>query len=208
MDAGAEFLLRQIALLEKFLHQRVVGFGDVLDELAVQFLYLRLPFAGGGFLGVFAGAVGRVGHDFVAQHVQHLVETRPGIHRHVHRKDVPPEMLLRRLQHRVEIHVLLVERVDDDHFREAVAGGVIPHAVGAHAEAVLRVNDDQREIADAQRAQTFADEIQIAGRVNDVELLAHPFGVHQRGGDGNLPVLFADVIIGNGGAVGDAAHAR
>jgi hypothetical protein len=116
-------------------------------------------------------------------------------------------MFLRAFQHRVEIHVLLVERVDDDHFREAVAGGVIPHAVGAHAEAVLRVNDDQREIADAQRAQAFADEIEIAGRVNDVELLARPFRVQQRGGDGNLPLLFADVIIGDGRAVGDAAHA-
>ena len=36
MDAGAEFLLRQAALLEILVHQRVVGFGDVLDEFAVQ----------------------------------------------------------------------------------------------------------------------------------------------------------------------------
>ena len=54
MDAGAEFLLRKTALLEKLVHQFVVRLGDVFDELAVQFLDLRLPFAGGRFLLVFA----------------------------------------------------------------------------------------------------------------------------------------------------------
>ncbi len=181
MNAGAEFLLRQAALLEKLFHQRVVRLRDVLDELAVQFLDLRLPLAGRRFLRVFAGAVGCVGDDFVAQHVQHLVEAGAGVDRHIQRKDVPAEMLLRGLHHRVEIHVLLVERVDDDHFRDAVIGRIIPHAVCADAEAVLRVDDDQREIADAQRAQAFADEIQVAGRVNDIEFLSHPFRVQQRG---------------------------
>lgn len=34
-----------------------------------------------------------------------------------------------------------------------------------------------------------------------------PVGVEQGGVDGNLPLLFALVIIGHGGAVGDAAEA-
>ena len=110
-------------------------------------------------------------------------------------------------QHLVEIRFLLVERVDDDHFRDAVLRGVFPDRVRAHADAVLRVDDDEREIADAQRAQTFADEIRVARAINDVELLPQPFEVQQRGGDGNLPVLFAVVIIGNRRAGGDAAHA-
>ncbi len=66
------------ALLEKFVHQLVVGLGDVFDELAVQFLDFGLPFAGGRFFLIFAGTVRRVGDDFIAQHVQHLVETGPG----------------------------------------------------------------------------------------------------------------------------------
>ncbi len=49
VDAGAEFLLGKTALLEKLVHQLVIGLGDVFDELAVQFLDLGLPFAGGRF---------------------------------------------------------------------------------------------------------------------------------------------------------------
>ena len=69
------------------------------------------------------------------------------------------------------------------------------------------VHDDEREIPDAQCAQAFTDEIRVAGAVEHVELLAEPLEVHQRRGDGNLPLLFADVIVGHGRAGGDAAHA-
>ncbi len=207
MDAGAKFLLRQAALFEKLVHQLVVGLGDVLDQLAVQFLDLRLPFAGGRLFLVFAAGIGRVGHHFIAQHVQHPVEAGAGIHRNVQRKDAPAKPLLHLAHHRVEIHVLLVHPVHHDHFRDAVAGRVIPHPVGADADPVLRVNHHQREIADAQRAQPFADEVEITGRINDVELFPHPLRVQQRSGDGNLAVLFADVVIRHRGAVGDAAHA-
>ena len=69
------------------------------------------------------------------------------------------------------------------------------------------MNDHQREIADAQRAQSFADEVEVTWRVNDVELLARPLRVQQRRRNRNLPVLFADVVIRHRRAVGDAAHA-
>ena len=207
MDAGAEFLLRQAALLKIFAHQAVVGFGDVLDEFAMQRLDLFAEFAGGGFLGVFAGAVGGVGDDLVAQNVERAVEAGAGVHRHAQWKNVPAEMFLRGFQDGVEIRVFLVRAVDDDHFWDAVIMRVIPDAVGAHAEAVVRVNHHQREIADAQRAQAFADEVEVAGRVNDVEFFARPFQVQQRGGDGDLPLLLADVVIGDGRAVGDPAQA-
>ena len=179
----------------------------MLDQLAVQFLDLRFQFAGGRLFLVFAAGIGRVGHDLVAQHVERAVEAGAGIHRHAQRKDVPAKPFLHLAHHRVEIHVLLVHRVHHDHFRNAVTGRVIPHPVGADAEPVLRMNHHQREIADAQRAEAFADEVEITRRVNDVELLARPLRVQQRRRDRNLPVLFADVIIGHRGAVGDAAHA-
>ena len=72
---------------------------------------------------------------------------------------------------------------------------------------MLGVNDHEREVGHAQRAQRLADEIEIARRVHDVEFFAQPFGVEQRGLDGDLPVFLAMMIIGNGGAFGDAAHA-
>ncbi len=38
VNAGANFLLGKPALVEKLRQQRVVGFGDVLDQFAVQLL--------------------------------------------------------------------------------------------------------------------------------------------------------------------------
>ena len=151
VDAGAKFLLRQAAFFEKLVHQLVVGLGDVLDQLAVQFLDPRFQFTGGRLFLEFAAGIGRIGHDLVAQHVERAIEAGAGIHRHTQRKDVPAKPFLHLFHHRVEIHVLLVHRVHHDHLRNAVAGRVIPHPVGADAETVLRVNDHQREIADAQR---------------------------------------------------------
>ena len=78
MDAGAKFLLGRAALIEKLVHQRVIGLGNVLDQLAVQFLDLRFQFAGGGLLLEFAAGIGRVGHDLVAQHVEGRLNPGPG----------------------------------------------------------------------------------------------------------------------------------
>ena len=179
MDAGPEFLLRQAALLEKFVHQFVVGFRNMLDEFAVQVLHLRLPFAAGRFLRVFAAGIRVVGHHVVAQHIQHAAETGTGIDGDRQRKHMPTKPFPRLTQHGVKIHVLLVHGIDHNHLRDAVMRRVIPHPLRAHAEAVLGVNDHQREIADAQRAQPLADEIEIARRVDDVELLPRPFRVQQ-----------------------------
>ena len=81
MDARPEFLLRQGALLKILVHQLVVRFGDVFDEFAVERRGFFRPFAGGGFLGVFAGAVRGVGDNFTAKHVERAVETGAGVHR-------------------------------------------------------------------------------------------------------------------------------
>src|SRR5439155_13350294 len=82
----------------------------------------------------------------------------------------------------------------------------IPHALRAHADAVLRVDQHECEIRHALCRKRLADEVEIARRVEDVELLAHPRAMQQRRLRGNLALPLADVIIRNGGALRDAAH--
>jgi hypothetical protein len=86
-------------------------------------------------------------------------------------------------------------------------GGVFPDLVGADADAVEGVDDDEGEVADAQGAEAFADEIEVTRGIDDVELLVEPFGMEEGGVDGDLAVFFVGVIIGEGGAGGDAAEA-
>ncbi len=142
MNAGAELLLGQPALVEVFGQQGVVGFGDVLDQFGVQLFDLGLPLAGGGRLGEFAVRVGDVvGDDLVAQDVQHLVEAGAGIDRQIHGKYAGPVMLPRRRQHFVKMGIEFVHGVDDQDLGDAEIGGVFPDPLGADADAVLGMDD-------------------------------------------------------------------
>ena len=176
MQARAHFLLGQAALGEELLHQRVVRLGDVFDELAVQLLAPARP------TGPLAGASVYLPLLSPAKVMTSLRGTSstwlnpgPGIDRDGQREDPFAEMLADLGQALVEIRLLLVEGIDHDHLGNAVLGGELPDRVGAHADAVVGVNDDHGEIADPQGAERLADEIGVARAVDDVELLAEPF---------------------------------
>src|SRR5437762_4152041 len=66
------------------------------------------PFAARRFLAKLPVPVVFICHHFVAQDVEHLVEVRPGIDRHVQRKHFRPVMCARVGQHFVEVRVLFV----------------------------------------------------------------------------------------------------
>ena len=207
MQTGASLLLRQPALGEELLHQRIVRLGNVFDELAVQLLGPLGQCAGGRRFGELAALVGRVGDDLAAQHVQHLVEPGAGIDRDDQREHTLAEVLAKLRQRLVKIRLLFVERIHDDDLRDAVRDRAFPDRVGADTRPVVGVHHHHRQVAHAQRPHRFADEIHVARAIQDVELLALPIQVHERGGDGDLPVLLALVVVRDGGAGGDGPHA-
>ncbi len=207
VQAGAQLLLGEDALLEKLFHERLVGLGDVLDELLVQRLHALGERAVGGDLLVAAVAAGAVYDDLVAQHVEHAAEAGALVERQGDRKDVFAEVFAEVFEHGLEADVGLVERVYREDFRQVVGGGLIPDGVGAVADAVGGVDDHEGEVADAQRAERLADEVGVAGRVDDVEFPVEPLGGEQGGLDGDLVGFFARVVVADGGTVGDGAHA-
>ncbi len=207
VQPGAHFFVGQPALGEELLHQRVVRLGDVLDELTVHLLHPLGQGAGGGRFGVLAALVSRVGEDFTAHHVQHLVEAGAGVDWHHQREHPLAEVLAHLRQGLLEIRLFLVKRVEDDHLRNAVVRRAFPDRVRAHARAVVGVDDDHGEVAHAQRAEALADEIRVTGAIENVELLAQPIQVHEGGQHGDLAVLLALMVVGHRGAGGDGAHA-
>jgi hypothetical protein len=148
-----------------------------------------------------------IGDDFVAEHVENLIKSRPGIDRYVHRK-YAWTVLRTSIGHNViKFCVLLIEGVYDDDFRYAAFGGVIPNAFGAYADPVLRVNNDKGNVGYAQRRERLAHEVEVARRIHDVKFFLHPRRVEQRGLRRDLPLPFAHVVVGDGRAVGDTPHA-
>ena len=203
----AKFLLRQRALLEKFVQQLVIRLRDEFDQFTMQLRGTLFPFAGRRLLAKLPMPVGFIRHHFVAQHVEHLVEVRPGIDRHVERKNFRPVMCARVGQHLVEVRVLFVNGVDYDHLRDAAVSRAIPHPFRANADAVLRVHHHECEVRHMHRRERFAHEVEITRRIEDVQFLAHPRAMQQRSLCRNLVLPLADVIIRNRGALRDVAHA-
>ena len=206
MDAGAHDLLGQAAFAEELLQQRIVGFRDVLDELLVPGLDLRPQLPGCRHLFVLARAVGGIGADLAAQHVQHLVEAGPRIHRHLHRKHLGAESLADFLEQQVEINVFLVERIDDDDLGDAELVGVVPHHLRADPDAVRGVDHDDRQIHDPEGIERLAAEIEVSRRVEHVEPAALPLEAERRGMDRDLPLLFAHMVIRHRRPLHNAAH--
>ncbi len=78
-----------------------------------------------------------------------------------------------------------------------------PVLIRADAEAVIGMDDDQGKIADAERAEGFAAEIEVTGGIEDVELFVEPVGMEERALNADLAFFFSVVIIGCRGAVGN-----
>jgi len=206
MDTASELLLRKATLIEELRKQRFVGLRDELDQLAVELGDAHFPVPARRFLGEPASASSHVGDNVVAEHVENLVKARPGVHRYVHRKHTRTVLRTSFRQEVVEVYILFIQRVYYDDLWNPAFGGVIPDPLGADGKAVLRVNDYDCKVSDAQCREGLTHEIEVARRVHDVELLLHPGSPEKGSLCGNLPLPFAHVIVGDSRAVDYTPH--
>ena len=158
------------------------------------------------FLGEFTAAIRLESDEFFVQHIHHLIETGADVHWHRERHHFFAEVLAQAGQCRVKIHVFLVQPIHSDEMRHAKFARPIPHLGGAHLHAVGGVDDHQCRVAHAQGPQSLGHKIKVAGRVDEIQLLAAKLHAQRRGVDGNLPFLFRIVIIAHRRAGLDAAQ--
>ena len=74
----------------------------------------------------------------------------------------------------LEVGPLTVELVDEHHARDAERGAPAPHDLGLHLDALDGAHDEDGQVGDAQRRLDVADEVGVAGRVDEVDLVAGP----------------------------------
>ena len=156
LERLVQLLGAHFALLEVLLHQLLVDFDDLVDELAVRFLDR-------GKIGLAAGAkkqsetlerlLGRLWQAFFA------------------------ECLLDALEQVLEIDVVGVDLVDDDQAVEAALRRPLQEAAGHHFDAVLRVDHDGGGLDRGERRQRVAKEIGITGGIQKM----HPVRVFPAG---------------------------
>ena len=103
-----------------------------------------------------------------------------------------------RLQRAEEVGALAVEPVDDDGARQVELGGELPDLLGLHLHAGHRVDDDHRRLDHPQAGPRVRDEVAVAGGVDQVDAVALPVAVGDRGVDRDLALDLVGIEVGGG----------
>jgi len=187
--------------LEVALHQRLGVLGDLVHQLLAVLLRERVQVVRDRDLVavVLAGAVVGVGlHIDEVDQAAHLVL---GADRDLGGDDVGAERVLELLERAEEVGPLAVEHVDVDQPRDPEVLGAVPQALGRDLDAHHGVDDEDRRLADTQRAEGVGDEARLAGGVDQVDLRVAPVEGGEAGADGHAARLLVVVGVRDRGSV-------
>ena len=106
----------------------------------------------------------------------------------------------------VEVGADAVHLVDVGDARHAVLVGLAPDGLGLRLDAGDRVEQRDRAVEHAQRALDLDGEVDVAGRVDDVDAVVAPVGGGRGGRDRDAALLLLLHPVHDGGALVDLAH--
>ncbi len=202
LDAERERVLELLeaghVALEVALEQRVVGDDDALHQVVVHLVLQRLHVVRDR-LGV--GDAALVDVRGVGEEVGDATEVRLRADRQLQRCHAGSEPVAELVERALEAGPLAVELVDEDHPRHAQPGGLAPHRLGLHLHAVDRAHHEHREVDDPQRGTDVAEEVGVAGRVDQVDLVALPLEGRHRERQRDAAALLLGIVVAHRGAV-------
>ncbi|OQA41604.1 MAG: hypothetical protein BWY52_02509 [Chloroflexi bacterium ADurb.Bin325] len=193
--------------LEILERQRVVRLGDLLDQFSAQLRDAVEQF--------------RRRRDLLRVSAQHIGE-RPGplgdqIHHadeailhadgQLDRQRVGAEPVADHADGAPEVCADPIHLVDEADARDAVAVGLPPDGLRLGLDAGHRIEDHHAAIEHAQAALHLRGEIDVARRVDDVDLVAVPLAGDGRGLDRDAALALLHHPVGDGRALIDVAHA-
>ena len=142
----------------------------------------------------------------VLDQVDDALELVLGADRQLDRQRVGAEAVAHRLHGAVEVGAGAVHLVDVGDPRDAVLVGLAPDGLRLRLDAGDRVEDRDRAVEDAQRALDLDGEVDVAGRVDDVDPVALPLAGGRGGGDRDPALLLLLHPVHDGSALVDLAH--
>ena len=104
-----------------------------------------------------------------------------------------------------EVGAGAVELVDEAHARNAVLVGLTPHRLGLGLDAGDTVVDGDGAVENPQRPFDLDGEVDVAGRVDDVDRVVFPGALRGGGRDRDAALLLLLHPVHRGGAVVDFA---
>ena len=107
----------------------------------------------------------------------------------------------------LDVDLVAVAAVDEDHAGHVAVTGLVPGADGAGADAGHGVDDENHHVAHVDGVHGLAAEVGVSGRVGEEEVAVFPRAVEDAGVDGVLAFLFFGAEVGDGSTVVNAAFA-
>ena len=204
-DRGDQPLGRDLGLLEDQLDELVVVVGDLVEQRLARGLGdLEVLGRDVGDLELLAEVV-LVDDRLHVDQVDDPAELGLGADRQLDRHGVRAEAVDHRLDALLEVRADAVHLVDVGDARHVVLVGLAPHGLGLRLDAGDGVEQRDRAVEHAQRALHLDGEVDVAGRVDDVDPMALPLRGGRRGGDGDAALLLLLHPVHRGRALVDLA---
>ncbi len=140
-----------------------------------------------------------------AQKVDHALEVRLGADRQLDADRPAADLGVDLLDTTEEVGADLVHLVDEHDARHAVFVGLAPDGFRLRLDALVAVEDADRAVEHAQGPLDLDGEVDVAGRIDDVETLVVPEGGGRGGGDRDAALLLLLHPVHRRGAVVDFA---
>ena len=175
------------ALLQIELHQLLVHFDHLIDDLAVGLLHA-------GEVRTLAGGLEEAVDD-----------VPPLVRRQVDGQALGAEGVADLGGHRGQVHPGGVDLVDHDHPAEVAIGGGLHHALGDRFDAGLGVDDHGGGLDRGQYGDAAPDEVREPGGVDQVDVLAGGIEAGDAHIQGVQQLLLQGIEVAHGGALVDPA---
>ena len=208
-QAAADLVLRQLRVLEVLVQQLLVALGRRLDHLLAVLLAL-LEHVRRDVAVLEAHALRRVVpvDRLHADQVDDALEVVLGADRQLHRHGVAPQAGLDLLDAAQEVGARAVHLVDERDARHAVLVHLPPDRLRLRLHAGHGAEHGTGAVEHAQAPLDFDREVDVAGRVDDVDAMLGEMVVHPlpeagsgRGGDRDPALLLLLHVVHDGGAV-------
>ena len=204
MKAAQDLFAGKLHFFEIFFHQFFVGAGGGLH----QFLAERL-----GAVGVIGGNIDRIkpalAVEAIGRHVQNvdIADELFAFHdRFLKRDDGRAELRAQGVDRLLEMRVFAVHIIDEEDASEILLAAVRPGFFRSDGRARDSVDQDHGGIDHLKRGGHFADEVEVAGNIDNIHAVIFPIQRRERSADGDLALGFLGIVVADGGTVFDFAH--
>ena len=187
--ASLSSVLGDLAFFEDQLEQRVVVVGDLLEQVFARGLGRFDELRGDLRFFLFGAQLVLVDDRLHLHEVDDAEEVRLRADRQLDRHGMRAEAVDHRLHAAVEVRADAVHLVDVGDTRDVVLVGLAPDGLRLRLDAGDRVEQRDRAVEHAQRALDLDGEVDVAGRVDDVDPVAFPLGGGGCGGDRDAALL-------------------